>query len=61
MSTAISHEFRIVERFWKFFKRQLLYNHYYETFDSFRDACKALFGELDVFTLRLRALLTKNF
>lgn len=51
----------LIERFWKFFKRQVLYNHYYETFDSFRNACKTFFAELDVFTPRLRTLLTENF
>jgi len=51
----------LIERFWKFFKRQVLYNHYYETFDAFRDACKTFFAELDVFTPRLRTLLTENF
>ena len=51
----------LIERFWKFFKRQVLYNHYYETFDTFRDACKTFFAELDVFTPRLRTLLTENF
>ena len=50
-----------IERFWKFFKRQVLYNHYYEAFDSFRDACRKFFAELDVVTSRLRTLLAENF
>ena len=30
----------LIERFWKFFERQVLCNQYYETFDRFREACK---------------------
>ena len=51
----------LIERFWKFFKRQVLYNHYYDTFDKFRAACKKFFAELDAFAPRLRTLLTDNF
>lgn len=51
----------LIERFWKFFKREVLYNRYYETFDKFRDACKTFFKGLDAFAPRLRTLLTENF
>ena len=51
----------LIERFWKFFKRQVLYNQYYDTFGKFRDACKQFFGELDVFAPLLRTLLAENF
>ena len=36
----------LIERFWKFFKREVLYNRYYETFDKFREACKTFFRSL---------------
>jgi transposase len=51
----------LIERFWKFFKREVLYNRYYETFDAFRDACKRFFKGLDAFAPRLRTLLTEKF
>lgn len=51
----------LIERFWKFFKRQVLYNRYYETFDEFRSACGKFFAELDRFAPRLRTLLAENF
>jgi transposase len=51
----------LIERFWKFFKRQVLYNHYYETFEQFRTACRAFFHGLDAFAPKLRTLLTENF
>jgi len=51
----------LIERFWKFFKREVLYNRYYETFGAFRDACKRFFKGLDAFAPRLRTLLTEKF
>jgi transposase len=51
----------LIERFWKFFKRQVLYNRYYETFAQFRTACRAFFHGLDAFAPQLRTLLTENF
>jgi transposase len=51
----------LIERFWKFFKRQVLYNRYYETFDQFKRACKGFFADLEKFAPRLRTLLTERF
>jgi len=51
----------LIERFWKFFKRQVLYNQYYETFDRFREACKKFFSDLGAFAPQLRTLLAENF
>lgn len=44
----------LIERFWKVFKRQVRYNHYYQTFEVFRGACRNFFGELHVHRPRLR-------
>jgi transposase len=51
----------LIERFWKFFKRQVLYNQYYETFDRFRETCKKFFSDLGAFAPQLRTLLAENF
>ena len=51
----------LIERFWKFFKRQVLYNRYYETFDQFKRACKGFFADMEKFAPRLRTLLTERF
>jgi transposase len=51
----------LIERFWKFFKRQVLYNRYYETFADYKAACKEFFAGLDAHTQQLRSLLTDNF
>jgi len=56
-----SPNLNLIERFWKFFKRQVLYNHYYEAFDDYKNACKRFFRELDSYVPQLRSLLTENF
>ena len=50
----------LIERLWKFFKRQVLHNQYYQTFEKFKDACKRFFAEFDMFAPQLRPLLTEN-
>lgn len=56
-----SPNLNLIERFWKFFKKQVLYNHYYPRFDDFQTACKVFFAELDCYAPQLRTLLTENF
>ena len=56
-----SPNLNLIERFWKFFKRQVLYNRYYEAFDDYKTACKRFFRELDSYVSQLRTLLTENF
>jgi transposase len=51
----------LIERFWKFFKRQVLYNRYYATFAVYKAACKHFFADLDSHAQQLRSLLTENF
>jgi transposase len=51
----------LIERFWKFFKRQVLYNRYYETFADYKSACTQFFADLDQHADQLRSLLTDNF
>jgi len=51
----------LIERLWKFFKKQVLYNRYYETYDDFRTACKDFFNNPQRYRSQLRSLLTENF
>lgn len=51
----------LIERFWKYFKRQVLYNRYDETFADYKAACKAFFAGLDAHQRQLRSLLTDSF
>jgi transposase len=58
---AYSPNLNLIERFWKFFKRQVLYNRYYETFDKYKDACQQFFARLAEYVPQLHTLLTENF
>jgi len=51
----------LIERFWKFLKKNVLYNRYYETFDEFREACETFFKNPHKYQRELRSLLTANF
>ena len=51
----------LIERYWKFFKKKVLYGRYYETFDLFKTACDQFFASTDRFRDDLRSLLTDNF
>jgi transposase len=58
---AYSPNLNLIEHFWKFFKRQVLYDCYYETFGEFRETCKKFFAELDAYAPQLRTLLAEKF
>ena len=51
----------LIERLWKFFKKQVLYNRYYETFAEFKAACEEFFSNPSQYEVQLRSLLTENF
>jgi transposase len=51
----------LIERLWKFFKKKVLYNRYYESFDEFREACEEFFCNPRKYHRELRSLLTENF
>jgi transposase len=51
----------LIERLWKFFKKEILYNQYFETFAEFKAACEAFFANPVQYHRELRSLLTGNF
>jgi len=51
----------LIERYWKYFKKNILYNQYYETFKEFKQACIGFFENTDEHHSSLRSLLTENF
>ena len=55
-----SPNLNLIERLWKFFKKQVLYNRYYETFGQFRNACEGFFANLDQYVPQLKKLLAEN-
>jgi transposase len=50
-----------IERFWKFFKKKVLYNQYYEKFGDFETACKKFMKGARKYRGELSTLLTDNF
>lgn len=40
---SYSPELNLIERLWRVFKKNVLYNRYYKTFDEFKNACIAFF------------------
>jgi transposase len=53
----------LIERLWKFFKKQVLYNQYYETFREFRYACLKFFHKRNLrkYKQQLTTILSDNF
>jgi transposase len=51
----------LIERLWKYFRKQVLYNRYYEHFAEFKAACEGFFQGIDEHVTALRRLLTENF
>ena len=56
-----SPNLNLIERYWKFFKKKIQNNHYYETFDEFKLACKSFFRKRKKYLPELQTLLTENF
>jgi transposase len=56
-----SPNLNMIERYWKFFKKKVLNNRYYETFEEFRRACERFFRKRKKYLPELRALLVENF
>ncbi len=56
-----SPNLNLIERYWKFFKKKVLYNQYYPTFNEFKEACKSFFRKKKKYKIELKSLLTENF
>ena len=56
-----SPNLNLIERFWKFFKKKVLNNRYYETFAEFERACKSFFRTWKTYVPELQTLLAENF
>lgn len=58
---AYSPELNLIERVWKYFKKQVLYNKYYESLQDFRAAAIDFFREIDSHKSSLSKLLDGGF
>ena len=56
-----SPNLNLIERYWKFFKKIVMNNCYYETFEKFKQACKSFFRKRKKYLPQLQTLLTENF
>lgn len=58
---AYSPELNLIERVWKYFKKQVLYNKYYASVSEFRNATIDFFRNIDRHASALRSLLDGGF
>lgn len=56
-----SPNLNLIERLWKFMRRTILYNKYYEKFADFRREVMRFFENIAQYNDKLNTLLTKNF
>jgi transposase len=58
---AYSPKLNLIERLWKYFRKIVLYNKYYETFDEFKKACKSFFRRSKKYKEEISSLLAEKF
>src|SRR5579863_650210 len=56
-----SPNLNLIERLWKFMKKKILYNKYYEKFDGFKKATLGFFENIEQYKNELRSLLSHKF
>ncbi len=56
-----SPNLNLIERLWKFFKKKVLYNQYYEKFEDFKAAAISFFRKHARWRPELQTLLAENF
>jgi transposase len=56
-----SPNLNVIERLWKFFKKNITYNTYYEKFAVFREYCLRFFKNLGKYRDELETLMTDKF
>jgi transposase len=58
---SYSPNLNIIERLWKFFKKKILYDEYYEKFETFKEKSLGFFQNIDYYREDLKTLLVDNF
>src|SRR3989344_2517109 len=58
---AYSPNLNLIERLWRFFHQKVTWNHYFETFQEFRETSLNFFNNLNIYKKELSTLLTDNF
>lgn len=58
---SYSPNLNLIERVWKFFKKKVLYNIYYEKVDDFRQACIKFFRNIGSYRNELNSIMNSEF
>ena len=58
---SYSPNLNLIERLWKFMKKKVLYNKYYEKFNTFKEVTLEFFENIQQYKPELDSLLTSNF
>ena len=58
---SYSPNLNLIERLWKFFKKKILYNTYYEKLDDFRQACIKFFRNISFYHDELIPIMSGGF
>ena len=58
---SYSPNLNLIERVWKFFKKKVLYNAYYENIAGFREACIQFFRNIGVYQAELASIMNSEF
>jgi len=56
-----SPNLNLIERLWKFFHQKVTWNHYFKTFEEFKNTTLNFFKNLNLYQKELSTLLTDNF
>lgn|ERR1700733_2304363 len=58
---SYSPNLNLIERLWKFFKKKVLYNTYYEKLEDFRQACIKFFRNIEIYKNELIPIMSFEF
>lgn len=58
---SYSPNLNLIERLWKFFKKKVLYNTYYEKIEDFREACIQFFRNIGSYWNELASIMSGGF
>ena len=58
---SYSPNLNLIERLWKFFKKKVLYNRYYENIKTFRKACIKFFRNIAQYSSEIESIMSGGF